>query len=208
MTEMLRTGIDVLDRKLDGGIPAGRVVVLSASPASQSELFLYEMAAVRPTIYLTTERTRADVRESLAQTGTSLDGVEIHRIGTTDRLTESKQTIQGLRDRSTLIIDPMGPLERTEPNAYRTFLNDIKSRTVETGSLTLLHCLDGQHVPEQRDRTKYLADAVFSLSTTVRGGSIQNSLAIPKFRRGEALPDAIKLKLTAGVSIDVSRKIA
>ena len=51
MAERLRTGIDVLDRKLDGGLPAGSIVVLNATPASQAELFLYELTATRGTLY-------------------------------------------------------------------------------------------------------------------------------------------------------------
>ncbi|PSP59844.1 transcriptional regulator, partial [Halobacteriales archaeon QH_7_66_37] len=43
MADRLRTGIDVLDRKLGGGLPAGSMVTLSASPRSQAELFLYEL---------------------------------------------------------------------------------------------------------------------------------------------------------------------
>ena len=53
-SELLSTGIEVLDRKLGGGVPKGTIIALSALPASQSELFLYEMAAVRETVYLTT----------------------------------------------------------------------------------------------------------------------------------------------------------
>lgn len=208
MTETLETGIEVLDRKLDGGIPAGRVVALSASPASQSELFLYEMAAVRPTIYLTTERTVADVEGSLGRTATDADGVDVRRVGADDPLADARAAVEELREESTLIVDPMGLLESTEPERYRSFMNEVKARVADVGGLALLHCLEGRDVPAQRDRTEYLADIIFSLSTEVRGGTLQNDLAIPKFRGGEALPESIDLDLTADVTIDVSRKIA
>lgn len=206
--ETLSTGIEVLDRKLDGGIPAGRVVALSASPGSQSELFLYEMASVRPTTYLTTERPVADIRKCFEVTETPLDDVDIHRIPHENPLTTAREAIDELPEESTVILDPMRLLEGTEPKAYRDFLNELRNRTRETNSLTLMHCLEGRDVPPQRDRTEYLADIIFSLSTELTGGTIQNNLAVPKFRGGHALPEAIDLDLTADVTIDVSRKIA
>ena len=45
MAGRLKTGIDVLDRKLNGGLPAGCIVALTASPSSQAELLLYELTA-------------------------------------------------------------------------------------------------------------------------------------------------------------------
>lgn len=208
MTGTLPTGIEVLDRKLDGGIPAGTTVALSAPPVSQSELFLYEVAAPRPTTYLTTERTVTDVSESLARTSTDPDGVDLHRIGPANPLSDARDALPTLPDRGTLVVDPMRLLEETEPDAYRSFLNEIKSRTAETEGLAVLHCLDGRRVPDQRDRTEYLADAVFALSTEIEGGTLQNSLAVPKFRGGHALPESIALDLTEDVTIDVTRKIA
>lgn len=208
MTKPLSTGIKVLDRKLDGGIPAGRVIGLLAPPASQSELFLYEMAAVRPTVYLTTERPADQVRELLAHTDANLEEVTIREIKSADPLTEAKEAIAELRDEATLIVDPMRRLEQLPSNDFRTFLNEVKSRTVETESLAVLHCLHGSGVLEQRDRTEYLVDIIFSLTTSVRGGTVQNTLAIPKFRGGQALPESINLDLTTDVTIDVTRKIA
>ncbi len=208
MTDALSTGIDVLDRELDGGLPRGSVLALLSSPVSQSELFLYEMAAVRPTVYLTTERTEADVIDGLERTGTSTDGVSVHRITAEDPLAEARTAIGTLPETGTLIVDPIRLLEETGVDAYRTFFNELKTRTAETGSLTLLHCLEGRRVPDQRDRTEYLADVVFDLSTELRSGKITNSLSIPKFRGGQALPEAIDLDLTSDVTVDVSRKIA
>lgn len=208
MTELLSTGMEVLDRKLDGGFPAGCTVVLSASPASQSELFLYEMATVRSTEYITTERSAAAVRQSLEGVGVSTDTVTVHRPPHDEVLEETKAVFEDLSSSSTVIIDPMHVLETYDSDEYRGLFNKIKARTAETESLTVLHCLDGEQIPPQRDRTQYLADIIFQLSTMLRGDSIENILSIPKFRSGRSLPEAIDLDLTADVTIDVSRRIA
>ena len=68
MVNRLRTGIDVLDRKLDGGIPEGSIVALTADPASQAELFLYELTATRGTLWLSLDRTATAVQASIEQT--------------------------------------------------------------------------------------------------------------------------------------------
>lgn len=207
-TETLSTGMEVLDRKFGGGIPAGKVIALSAAPASQSELFLYEMATIRETTYLTSERSATAVEDALDRAGAPVDEIEIHRLTTGDPLGDAWPVIDDVADESTLIVDPIGPLESTAESDYRAFMNDLKDRTVETGSLTLLHCLDGRDVPPQRDRTEYLADVIFDLVTELRGSSIENSLSVPKFRGGRSLTETIALDLTTDVTIDVSRKIA
>lgn len=207
-TETLSTGMEVLDRKFGGGIPAGKVIALSAAPASQSELFLYEMATVRDTVYLTSERRAEAVEETIQRAGAAVDGIEIHRLTAADPLGDAWPVIDDVADGSTLIVDPIDPLEATAESDYRAFVNDLKDRTAETGSLALLHCLDGRDVPAQRDRTEYLADVIFDLVTELRGGSIENSLSIPKFRGGRSLTETIALDLTTDVTIDVSRKIA
>lgn len=206
--ERLSTGMDVLDRKIGGGIPPGRVVALLASPASQSELFLYELAAVRDTVYLTTERTTADVEATLEENDVSTERVDVYRLSVENPIDDARAAIDGVAEESTVIVDPVGPLETADDREYRSLLNHLKERTRETGSLAMLHCLDGRDVPTQRDRTEYLVDVIFDLSTRLRGGSVENSLSIPKFRGGRSLPESIELDLTTDVTIDVSRKIA
>lgn len=207
MTRRLPTGIDVLDRTLSGGIPAGSVVVLSAAPASQSELLLYELTAPRETLYLTTERSVAAVRDAFERTHAPTGTPEIESVCETP-LDGTSLLIERLSRESTLVIDPVDPLERRDPVRYRRFMNDLRTVLIDTESVAVLHCLSGANPPDGRDRTEYMADVVFSLDTRVSGESIENRLAVPKFRGGRALAETIKLELGEQVRVDTSRDIA
>lgn len=208
MPERLRTGIDVLDRKLSGGIPAGSIVALSADPASQAELFLYELSATRGTLYLTLDRTSDAVKQSFDSATTRTGKPTIRDVTGDAPLDNASKLVTALPESSNLIIDPVDVLERHEPARYRIFLNELQNHIANTGGLALLHCLDGHDVPPLRDTTKHMADVVFELETRVNGDRIENRLGVRKFRGGRALQDIIKLELTEQVSIDTSRDIA
>jgi len=209
MVNRLRTGIDVLDRKLDGGIPAGSIVVLSAQPASQAELFLYELTATRGTLWLSLDRTAESVVASIEQTPANTGDPTVRHISGEAPLDNAGKLVSALPETSNLIVDPLDVLEAQEPHSrFRAFMNDLQNHIVNTGSLAIVHCLDGRDVPPLRDTTEHFADVVFQLDTTTNGDEVENRLAIPKFRGGRAPNDIIKLNLVEEVSIDTSRDIA
>lgn len=208
MVGRLSTGIDVLDRKLDGGIPAGSVVAFSSPPASQGELLLYELTAARPTLYVTTDRSEESVRDAFQTTYARTGDPTIRHVPGDAPLQHAQRLVSLLPERSNLIIDPVDILERQGESHYRTFLNEIQTQMRNTGSLAVLHCLDGRNVPDARDVTEHMADAAFDLKTTVKGDTVENRLAVLKFRGGRALGDTIKLELGERVQIDTSRDIA
>ncbi|ADJ14973.1 RAD55 family ATPase [Halalkalicoccus jeotgali] len=208
MNERLPTGIDVLDRTLSGGIPAGSIVALVAAPASQSELLLYELTVPRETLYLTTERSAEAVRDAFERTDAPAGTPDIEQVTGEAPLDGAGRLVETLPRKSTLIVDPVDPLERCEPARYRRFMNALQTAMVNTGSVAVLHCLSGCSTPSGRDRTEYMADVVFSLETRVAGESIENRLAVPKFRGGRALSETIKLELGDRVRVDTSRDIA
>jgi KaiC/GvpD/RAD55 family RecA-like ATPase len=208
MVDRLRTGITVLDRQLDGGIPAGSIVLLSARPASQSELFLYELTATRGTLYLTTIRSDQAVKDAVDRVPGRVGSPTVRDIGGDAPLDGANRLIRDLPEGANLIIDALDPLERQAPSRYRGFLNELQTHMINTRGLAVLHALDGTAVPENRDLSAHMADVVFDLRTAVDGSEIENRLAVPKFRGGSALEETIKLRLTEDVAIDTSRDIA
>ncbi len=208
MVGRLETGIDVLDRKLEGGLPPGCVVAYTADPASQSELLLYELTAARGTLYLSTERSVASVTHAIEASSADVGSPTVRHLGTDDILGEATRLVGALPEGANLIIDTMDMVERTDRKAYVSFLNDLKERMLETGSIAILHCLKGVNEPENRASTEHMVDAVFDLRTTVGATELENNLTIPKFRGGGAPTETIKLELSDEVAIDTSRDIA
>lgn len=208
MARRLRTGIDVLDRMLDGGIPPGSVIAITASPASQSELLLYELTATRRTLYLSSKRSSAAVRDALDRANTRVGNPNVQELTADAPLDHATQQLRALPEESNLIIDPIDPLEHASASRYQNFLNSVQTHMINTEGLTFLHCLKGRAVPDERDTTEYMADVIFDLDTSVRGDSIENRLTVPKFRGGRALDEPIKLELSERVSVDTSRDIA
>ncbi|MFC4437446.1 MULTISPECIES: RAD55 family ATPase [Natrialbaceae] len=208
MVGRLKTGIDVLDRKLDGGVPPGCIVAFTADPASQSELLLYELTAARGTLYLTTERSTESIRHALEHSPSTVGSPTVRHVTGDAPLEEARRFVGALPDGANLIVDTADVLEQAEANDYVAFLNDLKTRMLETDGIAVLHCLKGETEPTNRMRTHHAADAVFDLRTEITGSELENHLSIPKFRSGRQPTEAIKLELTEEVAIDTSRDIA
>jgi len=208
VSERLRTGISALDRELEGGIPSGSIVALTAAPASQAELFLYELTAARGTLYLTLDRTSDAVANSIEAAETATGDPTVRDVTGDAPLDNASRLIAALPESSNLIVDPVDVLERHDPPRYRNFLNELQNHIYNTDSLAVLHCLDGADVPKLRDTTEHMADIVFQLETQIKGDRVENRLAVPKFRGGQALSDVIKLELSSTIDIDTSRDIA
>ncbi|QLC32660.1 transcriptional regulator [Halarchaeum sp. CBA1220] len=208
MADRLPTGIDVLDRKLGGGIPSGSVLVYESPPASQGELLLHEIARPRETLYITTDRTEDAVADAFENTSVPVDPPDVRYLANDAPLDNARRLVRNTGEDETLVIDPVDALERTERARYETFLSELQNHMHNTGGVAVLHALRGSHVPELRDSTIHMADVVFRLETTVKGSDVENTLSVPKFRSGSALDETVKLNLGDRVTIDTSRDIA
>ncbi|KDE59471.1 hypothetical protein EL22_21710 [Halostagnicola sp. A56] len=207
-TGRLATGIESLDRTLEGGIAPGSLVAFSAAAASQSELLLYELTSARPTVYLTTERSVDAVARALESTCATVGDPTVKSIGDETPLEDAGRLLADLPNGANLIVDTMDVLERAETTAYVEFLGELADRLETTGSVGYLHCLKGLAEPENRTRTEHAADVVLDLATDRSSPDPNHTLAVPKRRRGPQPATAISLELADGVAVDTSRDIA
>lgn len=207
MVDRVTTGLDMLDRRLGGGIPAGSVVALCAPPASQIELFLYNIAIAHDTTYLSFYHSERTIETNIRATNPSAEGYTVHRLAREDPTAAATDVIGTLPEHTNVIVDPHTVAERESRERLVEFLNDLRSRVEDAGSIALLNCPAGDHVPTLRGTTEYLVDVIFQLETTVSGSQIENRFAVPKFRGGQALSETIKLRMTDRIEIDTSRDI-
>ncbi|MXV63272.1 P-loop NTPase [Natronorubrum sp. JWXQ-INN-674] len=193
--DLLATGIGPLDRRLGGGLAPGSVVALTAEPASQTEQLLYETTAPRGTLYLSTQRSAANVRRALEIASVETGNPTIRQVSGTTVLADAAEIIDKLPEGATLIIDPVNGLERRDRSAYVSFLNELKDRMVETNSIALLHGLCGPDRPANRAATIHATDAVFDVRTVESGdgAGVDHYLSVPKFRPDCAFTESIEL---------------
>lgn len=218
MIDRLPTGIDSLDRLLDGGIPSGSMVKLAAPPTSQVEMLIHEMVSARRTVYLTTMRPADTVRKSLELAGVPTGGVAVKEFGpatATQAEAEAESLLQDALDviaeippKTNVVVDPVDVFEWAETGDYVAFLNEFAAVLARTNGVGVLHCLDGRAVSDNRDVTDYVADVVFQLSTDVTDDGIDTRLSVPKFRGRSAPQETVKLDLSGGITVDLSRNIA
>lgn len=205
----LPTGVDAIDRNLDGGLRPGSLVAFVAPPASQSELLLYEMSAVRETLYLSTDRAEHMVADALSASPIPTGDPEIRFITGDAPLEHAAHCFSDVTQGMNFIIDPSDSLEMSgDRPRYQHFLNKLQNLMNNTGSVAVLHCLKGRREPALRDVTLHMADAVFELDLSVQGSDVESRLAITKFRGGTAPKETLKLEFADRVRVDTSRDIA
>ncbi|MFB6131801.1 MAG: RAD55 family ATPase [Halanaeroarchaeum sp.] len=208
MPERLSTGVEVLDRELSGGIPAGSVVAYQAPPASQGELLLYELTRPRPSLYITTDRTEDAVADAFRKTHAPTGSPDIRYVSGEDPLDAVRRAFRSAGEGTTVIVDPIDGLERTDRGRYETVLNELGNHMENTGSIAILHCLAGEDTPRLRETTHHMADVVLDLRTMIKNGVLETRLAVSKFRGGRVPTETIKLDLSERVRVDTSRDIA
>lgn len=208
-TSRLTTGVDVLDAYLDGGVPPGRILSILAPPDTQGELLVKHLAATHDCLYLSTLRPKWEVEEEVADfvQRTAVDGgdvtdVRIEQLTPDGRLEDARQYIETMDMSGVIVIDSINEMEQAEPARYTRFIDDVKERIWETGSVAILYGIEDPNPSRGRTITLRRADLVWQLRRSVSAEAIDHQLVFSKFRSGRALAEPIDLELTDDILVD------
>lgn len=202
------TGLQFLDRRIDGGIHAGTLLVITAPPESQSELLLRQFLQTHQTTYISTVRPAAEVEAWAAAARGTAPNLTVSRESPETLLTDFESYASQITPESFVIIDPTNGLETASRAEYLALLDIFKTALQRTDSVGVLHCPATTPLPPQRDLTLSRADQIWQINLMTLSREIKTRLLVTKSRYGRALREPIDLMLTDRVEVDTSRRIS
>jgi KaiC/GvpD/RAD55 family RecA-like ATPase len=226
-----KTGITLLDRNLDGGIPEGSLVCVYANPKSMAEVFLYQFATARKTYYYNTSRNFRYIIENMNSLNLETDKLEFVDVYSQyyldesgrfiledryrdkeifDYIDHSLNTIIGKDEDANLIFDHFSFFLNLEVSTSMKewLMNRLYTISKETGHLVYLYVIKDLQTPELAYKVLTLSDVIFDIELERLGERVTNKLAIPKIRGRTPVSDLIRFKVSEGIQIDTSRDIA
>ena len=159
--EFISTGIETLDKLLEGGIPKGYTVLILGVPGSGVEILAKQLAATGKTLYFSTDETRDRVLDTMQKFGWSIENINIVDIASLfseSILKSQEERIEAYKKRSKIDLKElisessygMPSIKKSETD----FLALLLTKTVEKLSppeKTIINSLDFflEHYPEE-----------------------------------------------------------
>lgn len=187
LNERVPTGIPSLDETIDGGVNAGTVLGITATPDSRSEVLLHALTTTnRQTVYITTERSTQIIRNQLNSSVVTTESQlpEIKHIddlvdaSSENPLTGLEELIGSLPQSSNLIIDSMDRLEQYEKQTYVYLMNSLYDAVQNRGGIAMLHLLDRPHGSPNRSVTEQFVDVLLQLEVLNTANGQQWNLSV------------------------------
>lgn len=211
MNKRLKTGIQALDKKLNGGFPPGAIITCRSDSRTQSELLLHRLISRYDTIYVSTIGNEEAVKAEFAKSPVETGDVNVAYASPDAPLQNTKSFIEKMNDQRLIIINVVNDLEGTERvnrGSYQEFLNWVQNLQRRTGGVVFLHRYETKQESKYEYLTNSMSDIILELEEHIDGENIVNYLHMPKCRGAGALDERMKVKLTNGLTIDTSRDIA
>jgi hypothetical protein len=206
----LLTGIETLDRKLDGGIPAGSLVAILVPPGVQHDPLLCAGAHERDSLVFTTIKDEPSMRKTFERSPYDAQIDDIVELDVEDAATVLPDRVEGLDEEEDFYLDVVDPVEeRLNEGVYIDLLNRVSERLDAANCLGYLYGYAGMETSSNRRYTLDLADFVIELGTIQQRSQLDYYLEIPK-ASGVTLPGPdrfLEIEVGRKVDIDETRNI-
>jgi KaiC/GvpD/RAD55 family RecA-like ATPase len=162
--EFLSTGIEKLDKLLEGGTPRGYTVLLLGTPGSSIEILSKQLASTGKVLYFTTEETENELNDAMERFGwstSSIDVIDIASQYSQAVLSGEQRRVSVYQQRSKVKLKElieigssgMPPIERGGEDFLSVLSNKIKSTDSEKIIINSLDFFLNQYTPEEVIRT-------------------------------------------------------
>ncbi|MFN3383480.1 MAG: RAD55 family ATPase [Archaeoglobaceae archaeon] len=225
------TGISLLDKRLDGGLPAGSFVCLYADPIAMPEAFLYQFANATKSFYVTTNRPAKYVSRDMEMLHFNPKSIVFVDVFTQYYLNEygqfviedryrDKEIFDFLADRFAelngqvgefvIIVDSLSFFLNldVEWGLKEWLMNRLYSIAREKGNIVYVYLVKNIHPINVVTRVLDLSDVVINVEAERVGERIVTKFALPKIRGKKPITEFFRFVVDEGVQIDTSRDIA
>ncbi|MET1123775.1 MAG: RAD55 family ATPase [Archaeoglobaceae archaeon] len=231
VSAVVPTGIMLLDRNLDGGIPAGSFVCVYAHPLAMPEVFLYHFASVTKSYYFNTSRPAKFIVGEMRSYGIPYENVTFIDVYSQYYLNEYGQFVVEDRYRDKEIFDfvdeKLGAIEDSGDDFVVIFdsltffmslnvewglkewlLNKLYVLAKESRNAVYAYLMKDVHPESVVRRVLDISDVVVDITIERTGERLISKFAVPKIRGRRPILDYFRFYIDEGVQIDTSRDIA
>ncbi|MCS7144371.1 MAG: RAD55 family ATPase [Archaeoglobaceae archaeon] len=223
------TGIALLDKRLDGGLPAGSFVCLYADPIAMPEAFLYQFATVNKSIYITTNRPAKFILRDMQLMRLDTKNVQFIDAFTEYYINEYGQFVVEDRYRNKEIFDFVSEtLDQANDKEAAIIvdsisfflsldvewglkdwiLNKLYSKSKESENNVYVYLIKNLHPLSVVYKVLDLSDVVINVESERVGERIVSKFALPKIRGRRPISEYFRFNIEEGVQVDTSRDIA
>jgi len=231
-TSDVPTGIVLLDRRLDGGLPAGSFVCVYANPLAMPEAFLYQFATVMKTYYFTTSRPAKFVKQDMEKLRLDTSFVTFVDVYEQYYLNEYGQFIVEDRYKDKEIFDyvddRLSRIAEEESGEYNVIIdslsfflnlntdwglkdwliNKLYTLAKEKGVVVYCHLIKNLHPVDVVNKVLDISDVVFDIEVERVGERLVSKFAVPKLRGKRPVTEYFRFYVEEGIQVDTSRDIA
>ncbi len=162
--EFISTGIEKLDKLLEGGTPKGYCVLILGSPGSSIEILSKQLATSGKVLYISTEETETEVKDTMKRFGWNNKKIEIVDIASKyseSILSGEQKRISVYQQRSKLKLKElieigssgMPPSEKGDEDFLAMFSESMKGKKAQKVILNSLDFFLNQYSQEEVIRT-------------------------------------------------------